>query len=46
MVLRPDVLSSALDKNVDYSKDKTFFLSPRGKTLNQDLAKDLVQKNL
>ena len=39
MVLRPDVLSSALDKNVDYSKDKTFFLSPRGKTLNQNLAK-------
>ena len=39
MVLRPDVLSSALDKNIDYSKDKTFFLSPRGKTLNQDLAK-------
>ena len=47
MVLRPDVLSSALDKNVDYSKDKTFFLSPRGKTLNQDLAKRFsVEKSL
>jgi len=42
MVLRADVLSKALDKNIDYSNDeKIFYLSPKGRQFNQTIAKKL-----
>ena len=40
MLIKPDVIASALDKNTSIS-DKTIFLTPRGKTFNQKLAKKL-----
>ena len=40
MLLKPDVLAKSLDKNIN--KDyKTFYLSPRGKVFNQNLAKKI-----
>ncbi len=43
MLLKPDVLAKSLDKNI--TKDyKTFYLSPRGKVFNQDLAKKISKE--
>ncbi len=43
MLIKPDVIASALDKNTSIS-DKTIFLTPRGKTFNQKLAKKLSKE--
>ena len=43
MLLKPDVISSALDKNTSKS-EKIFYLSPRGKVFNQNSAKDLSKE--
>ena len=41
MVIRPDVISKALDKNINYkNNERIIFLSPRGKKLDQSLAKN------
>ena len=43
MLLKPDVIAKSLDENTS-KEDKIFYLSPRGKVFNQDLAKDLSKK--
>ena len=50
MVFRPDVLYSALDKNIiknsEYNqKPKIIYPSPRGKVFNQKMAQELSQEN-
>ena len=43
MVLRPDVVASALDKNLQ-SNETTIYLSPKGKQFNQEVAKKLSKQ--
>ena len=43
MLIKPDVLANSLDKNLN-SKEKIIYLSPRGKLLNQKLAKELSKE--
>ena len=46
MVIRPDVISKALDKNINYkNNDRIIFLSPRGKKFDQSLAKKLSKES-
>ena len=46
MVIRPDVISKALDKNINYKNDeRIIFLSPRGKKFDQSLAKKLSKES-
>ncbi len=40
MVIKPDVLSSSLDKHVN-SGERIIYLSPKGQKFNQELAKEL-----
>ena len=48
MVMRADVLANAIDKNINLNKkEKIIYLSPKGKKLEQSLAKNLSKlKNL
>ena len=47
MVMRPDVLSNDIDKNINFSKEKTIYLSPKGKVFNQNIAKKMSkEKNI
>ncbi len=43
MVLKADVLANAIEKNID-KKTKIFYLSPRGRVFNQEMAKDLAKE--
>ncbi len=43
MLIKPDVLANSLDKNLK-SKERTIYLSPKGKLFNQKLAKDLSKE--
>ena len=43
MLIKPDVLAKSLDKNLK-SKEKIIYLSPKGKLLNQKLAKELSKE--
>ena len=46
MLMRADVLAKALDQNINYKdKNKSIFLSPKGKKFDQNLAKDLSKEN-
>ena len=46
MLLRPDIVASALDKNID-KNETTIYLSPKGKKFDQKVAKRFSkQKNL
>lgn len=45
MVLKPDVIADAIEKNIDTTKTKIFYLSPRGKKLTQKIALELAQEN-
>ena len=46
MLLRPDILASALDKNIK-KKEKIIYLSTRGKKFDQNVARSLSkEKNL
>ena len=46
MLLRPDILASALDKNIKKG-EKIIYLSPRGKKFDQNVARSLSkEKNL
>ena len=46
MLLKPDVVAAAIDKNVN-SKDKIIYLSPKGKKLDQNTIKSLSKlKNI
>ena len=48
MLIRPDVLSLALDKHIKYNnKERNIYLSPKGKNFDQPLAKKLsLEKNI
>ena len=43
MLLRPDVVASALDQNLD-KKDQIIYLSPKGKRLDQTTVKEFSKK--
>ena len=43
MLIKPDVIGNALDKNTK-SNEKIIFLTPRGKIFNQDFAKKLSKE--
>ena len=43
MLLKPDVLASSIDKNVNKG-DRIFYLSPKGKVFDQKLAQDLSKE--
>ena len=46
MLLRPDVIASALDQNVDKKlNEEIIYLSPKGLKFNQSLARELSKKN-
>ena len=44
MLMRPDVVAKSMDANLD-EKEKVYYLTPKGKIFNQDIAKDIVKKN-
>ena len=44
MLIKPDVLARSIDQNVK-SKEKIFYLSPKGKLFNQKAAKFLSKEN-
>ncbi len=44
MLMRPDVVAKSLDANLD-EKETVYYLTPKGKVFNQDIAKDIVKKN-
>ena len=44
MLMRPDVVAKSLDANLE-EKETVYYLSPKGKIFNQDIAKDIVKKN-
>ena len=44
MLMRPDVVAKSLDKNLE-EKETVYYLTPKGKIFNQDIAKDIVKKN-
>ena len=44
MLLKPDVVAKSLDENTK-SGEKIFYLSPRGKVFNQNLAKEISKEN-
>ena len=44
MLMRPDVVAKSLDANLE-EKETVYYLTPKGKIFNQDLAKDIVKKN-
>ena len=44
MLMRPDVVAKSLDANLD-EKETIYYLTPKGKIFNQDIAKDIVKKN-
>ena len=43
MLIKPDILAKALDKNLK-ADDKIYYLSPKGKLFDQKLAKDLSKE--
>ena len=45
MLMKPDVLASSLDKNINFKlKQKNIYLSPKGKGFDQSLAKSLSKE--
>ena len=44
MLMRPDVVAKSLDANLD-EKETVYYLTPKGKIFNQDIAKDIVKKD-
>ncbi len=44
MLMRPDVVAKSLDANLG-EKETVYYLTPKGKIFNQDIAKDIVKKN-
>ena len=41
MLLKPDVLAKAIDNNINVG-ERIFYLSPKGKKFDQNIAKDLT----
>ena len=46
MLMRADVLSDALDKNISNKNEPIIYLSPRGKQFDHTHAKKILKKNL
>jgi len=44
MLMRPDVVAKSLDANLE-EKDTIYYLTPKGKIFNQNIAQDIVKKN-
>jgi len=44
MLMRPDVVAKSLDANLD-EKETVYYLTPKGKIFNQNIAKNIVKKN-
>ena len=44
MLLKPDVVANSLDANIK-NGEKIFYLSPRGKVFNQNMAKEISKEN-
>ena len=44
MLLKPDVVAKSLDANIK-NGEKIFYLSPRGKVFNQNMAKEISKEN-
>ena len=44
MVMRADVIANSLDKNLD-TQEKVYYLSPRGKLLNQEAVKKISKES-
>jgi|TARA_B110000211_G_C13843018_1_gene448783 tRNA (guanine37-N1)-methyltransferase len=46
MLIRPDIIAKALDKNINYKlKNRNIYLSPKGKVLNQDFCRTLSKED-
>ena len=45
MVLKPDILGKSIDKNTKKS-ERIFYLSPKGKSFNQSIAKELSKEKI
>ena len=46
MVIRPDILANALDKNISNKKEPIIYLSPKGRQFDQVYAKKILEKNI
>ena len=46
MVIRPDILANALDKNISNKKEPIIYLSPKGRKFDQVYAKKILEKNI
>ena len=46
MLMRADVIASALDKNISNKNEATIYLSPKGKKFDQVYAKKILKKNV
>ena len=44
MLMRPDVVAKSLDTNLE-EKETIYYLTPKGKIFNQNIAQDIVKKN-
>ena len=44
MLMRPDVVAKSLDSNLE-EKETVYYLTPKGKIFNQNIAQDIVKKN-
>ena len=44
MLMRPDVVAKSLDANLE-EKETVYYLTPKGKIFNQNIAQDIVKKN-
>lgn len=42
MVMKPDIIANAIDKNCDPKKTKFYHVSPRGKVFNQSKVKEIL----
>ena len=43
-LMRPDVVAKSLDSNLE-EKETVYYLTPKGKIFNQNIAQDIVKKN-
>ena len=44
MLMRPEVVAKSLDANLE-EKETVYYLTPKGKIFNQNIAQDIVKKN-
>ena len=44
MLIRPDIIASALDKNIDNFQEKIIYFSPKGKKFDQHMARKLSKE--